>query len=674
MKKRIIACILSALCFFAVGCRGNSGDNGTGEEREKYRYTEGVHQLTATETTDYMVQNGKSEYKILLPNQADGNLFVAESELKYFFEEATGVKLTTVTEPEDGYSHSAGGQYISIGQTKMLESADIDVDKEVLGSQGFRIVTKDKSVYLIGATTVGTLNSVYTMLELLFEYEQYAYDCFTIKKTKNAKLLAFDVTDVPDIEMRSSTTTLLDLNPNNLQYRFRVSSNAAYFLPLGDLESGATQHVYHNTINVIPRDSEYARETWFSNQSGEGEGNTQLCYTARGIQEDYDALIDRIAYVISRSLIMYPPDKFPLRNIAAFTHEDNELVMCRCETCLAAEEKYGTQSGAAIVLSNDVAAKLEEWMNQPENAAYKRDDLKVVFFAYNAFLPAPAHYDEQLGKYVINHPDLQMRDDVGVFYAISNGLGYQENIYSDRSKEGIETSLKWFDIAPSVYLWTYNANFGNFMFRTAGTNFYDTDAYQFFATGGAKLLFVQGATPTDNVTSFQMLDAYLDAKMQWDTTQDINELTQRWFKGMFKEAADVMFDLYVQENIAALVIANETKKIAQTGIINYSIAREYFGYEMLNGWLSKIETARALTEKYKTSDPEVYAMLKEHIDIEWVCPAYYMLTCNADSLSDARYNDLVNYFKTNISALRDFRISERATTTVGTWSAGLTLR
>ena len=92
MKKRIIACILSALCFFAVGCRGNSGDNGTGEEREKYRYTEGVHQLTATETTDYMVQNGKSEYKILLPNQADGNLFVAESELKYFFEEEYSIE------------------------------------------------------------------------------------------------------------------------------------------------------------------------------------------------------------------------------------------------------------------------------------------------------------------------------------------------------------------------------------------------------------------------------------------------------------------------------------------------------------------------------------------------------------------------------------------------------
>ena len=95
---------------------------------------------------------------------------------------------------------------------------------------------------------------------------------------------------------------------------------------------------------------------------------------------------------------------------------------------------------------------------------------------------------------------------------------------------------------------------------------------------------------------------------------------------------------------------------------------------MLNGWLNKIDAARGFIEKYKTSDSATYAMLKEHIDIEWVCPAYYMLTCNADSLSDARYNDLVNYFKTNISALRDFRISERATTTVGTWSASLTLR
>ena len=93
-------------------------------------------------------------------------------------------------------------------------------------------------------------------------------------------------------------------------------------------------------------------------------------------------------------------------------------------------------------------------MNLTENAAYKRENLTLVFFAYAAFVEAPAHYDESQGKYVINHPDLEMRDDVGVYYAISSGLNYQLNIYDKASEKGVENSLKWFDISSSVYLWT----------------------------------------------------------------------------------------------------------------------------------------------------------------------------------------------------------------------------
>ena len=673
MIKRIISLLLGAICVCACFCSCKEKPVVV-EPRDKYKYTQGLHDLTAPETDEYMVKSGKSDYKILMPSKSDSNLTVAESELKYFFEEATGVKLETVVEPESGLTHTENGKYISLGSTQMLASSNVDLKEKSLGTQGVRIATKDKTVYVVGSTTVGTLNAVYTLLNILFDYEQFSYDCYSLSKKTDVKLRNFNVTDIPDIEMRACPSTLTELNPNNIQYRLRTRFWNEYFMPIGDTESGATTHVCHNTINVIPRGAETSRENWFSNQSGEGEGNTQLCYTARGNKEDYDALIDRITYVISRSLIKYTPEKYPLRNLIAFTHEDNDTVMCRCDTCLEAEKKYGTQSGAAIVVANDVAAHLQEWMNQPENAEYKRDNLKVVFFAYAAFLDAPAHYDEEQGKYVINHPDLQMRDDVGVFYAISKGLSYQQNLYSEASVEGVENSLKWFDISPSVYLWTYNANFGNFMFRTAGTNFYDTDAYQFFAAGGADLMFMQGAMPSDNVTSFQALDIYLDSKMQWDTTQDINELTQRWFKAMFKDAAGVMYQLYVQENNWSIIIANETKKIVQTGIINYSITREYFKYEMLKGWLDKIEEARVLVKKYETSDPALYAIIKEHIDIEWICPAYYMISYNAQSLSNETYNQIVSYFKTDISGLRDFRLSEKSTTTIGTWSAGLSLR
>ncbi len=677
MKKRIIALLLSALCVcsFAVGCKdGSESNEGTGQAKEKYRYTDGAHDFTAPETDEYMVQDGKSDYKILLPTEADSNLIVAESELKLFFAEATGVRLETVTETGEGIEHSADAKYISLGGTKMLESANIEIDKQLLGTQGLRIVTKDKTVYISGANTVGTLNGVYDFLNILFDYEQYAYDCYTINETNTVKLRNFNVTDVPDIEMRCSSWKLLENNSENLQYRLRMRGNGEYILPVGDTENGAAEATIHNSSNVLPKEAPTSRESWFSDQSGTGADNTQVCYTAHGIQEDYDAMVERIAYVIERSLIKYTPGKYPLRNVVTFTHEDNANTMCRCDWCVEAQAKYGTQSGAAIVLCNKVRAKLEEWMNLPENAEYKRENLTLVFFAYAAFLEAPAHYDEAQGKYVINHPDLQMRDDVGVYYAVSSGLNFQLNIYDEASKEGLENSLKWFDIASSVCLWTYDANFGNYLFRTAGTNFYDTDAYQFFAASGTHLMYNQCDWSGANATSFQMLDIWLDTKMQWDTTQDINELTQRWFKAMFKDAADVMYDLYIQENTWALIVANETGKISQTGIINYSIDREYWQYEMLKSWLDKIDEARALIAKYETRDPELYKTLKEHIDIEWVCPAYYMISFNDDSLTDTKYNEMVTYFKTDISELKNFQFAERSFMTISDWASDLSLR
>ena len=51
-----------------------------------------------------------------------------------------------------------------------------------------------------------------------------------------------------------------------------------------------------------------------------------------------------------------------------------------------------------------------------------------------------------------------------------------------------------------------------------------------------------------------------------------------------------------------------------------------------------------------------------------------MISYNAQSLSNETYNQIVSYFKTDISGLLDFRLSEKSTTTIGTWSAGLSLR
>ena len=68
---------------------------------------------------------------------------------------------------------------------------------------------------------------------------------------------------------------------------------------------------------------------------------------------------------------------------------------------------------------------------KPENAAYYREDLKLLFFAYNKFLAAPARWDNVTEKYVPMHPDVEMREDVGVFYAISEDMNFIASVYDD---------------------------------------------------------------------------------------------------------------------------------------------------------------------------------------------------------------------------------------------------
>ncbi len=672
LSSVILALTLSlSVSTFITGCKNKKEkdefDNNT---VKKYTYTDGVHELNATDTDNYMVKANASDYQILLPNDGDANIYLAESELKYFFKQATGVQLKTVTEDANGLTHSETAKYISIGNTKMFKSSGVDLGKAEGKNQSVRIVTKDNTVYLNGGDSLGCVFAVYDFLQICFDYDQYSYDSYDITKVNNLKLKNFNVTDIPDIEMRSNAWKMIQTNPNNLAYRFRLPYDfSSYILNVGDTTvEGWKRGAIHNSLYVIPREASTSRLNWFSTQ---GE---QICYTAHGNEEDYNALIEQIAKIIEESLVDYPPEKYPIINSVTFTMMDNSDT-CKCPACNANTNLYGTESASVIILCNNVMEKIQEWMNKPENANYKRDNFKLLFFAYNTFIDPPVHYDETLKKYVVNDEKLKMRDDVGVFYAVSSGLNYQFNIYDERSKEGLETCQKWFDISPTVYLWTYNTNFGGYIMRTNSTNFYNSDAYQLFAYGNVKLIYNQGTWNSENNTAFQMLNSYLDGKLSWNTTLDQNVLIDKWFKGMYKEGADDMFSLFVDENLYSIVLFDQMNKVDNTGIINANVGNSnYWPYQMLVTWLEKIEKARGKVEKYKELNPELYNVIKENIDTEWIFPAYYTLNYHDSNLTSEKYNDMALYFKTEITKLKDIRISERATTSLATWIKNLELK
>lgn len=657
MKKFLATLLAGFTCFSFVSCTNNGGDSSSSSgvvtpAVKKYTY-EGTHIFTATERTDYLLKNGQTQYKLLIPENADRYLSLAKNECITLFKQATGADLACVTETGEGLQHSKTAKYISIGDTKMFQSAGIELNRRELTRDGVRIVTKDNSIYINGGDTLGALYGVYDFLKILFNFETYAADCWYIdENVKDVKMRNFDVTDIPDVKNRSNLWGGVTKNQNNFAFRVRTPSGVNGQLPVGDVNyidiHGETQlgsrESIHNMLNVLPMDAATSEEKWFSIN-----GNN-VCFTARGDEESYKRMVAQTAKVVAQSMMHYTPEEFPQYTWFTLTIEDGAN-NCSCEGCGAAVEKYGALSGTAIVFCNDVMEILTEWMASEEGKPYARENFICAFFAYHEYVAAPARYDEEQGKYVVYHEDLIMRDDVIPYFAISPGFQTYENIYNEINRDAREMCLAWFDISKQIFIWTYNANFHAYLTFTNCFPFYTSDAYQFFAS--ADLLgWTQNAIyDADNFTCFQGLAAYLDAKHMWQANLDTDELTENWFDAMFKEAAPLMKELYMREAAHDIYLIRDVYQRYFTSHQNYATgSAKYWPLYMMYEWLDILKEANELIEaKYKLSNPTTYTILKNHLDMEWVGPAYHFVKCYDETTADkARIAEVKEYFKSVI--------------------------
>lgn len=154
------------------------------------------------ETPYYLIKNSATEYKVVYPEVHGSYIDTAVKELRTFLGEISP-GITIKVSSDTGLTHSADAKYISLGDTALLQSAGISVDKEKLGSDGYAIITKDQSVYLVGGSTHGTLFAVYEFLEKQFGYHFYAKDCYDLERNvTEKKLLDFNLTVTPSIAVR----------------------------------------------------------------------------------------------------------------------------------------------------------------------------------------------------------------------------------------------------------------------------------------------------------------------------------------------------------------------------------------------------------------------------------------------------------------------------------------
>lgn len=657
MKKitKIISVCLSTLLSVSclMSCKPQPTPNQSEEvstQRDVNRKTfNGTHILTATERTDYLVAEGKTDYVIVIPQTQDKYVQLAVTELQTLFEQATGIMLPYVVESEEGFTHSNTAKYISIGNTKMFASSGVTMDMETLKSQGVRIATKDNTIYINGGADGGVLWGVYDLLQILLNFEMFYEDCWYIdENVKNLKMRNFDVVDVPDVETRMRFWGYLKDNKNNCAYRFRMPYELnSDIMPLGDVANGEKPSGIHNTNVIFSKKNPDYDPDWGS------DNGPQLCYTAHGNQESYDNMVELGARIVEEGLMRYTPQQFPLYNQATITMTD-DFQKCTCNACSEAKEKYGADSGAIIVFLNKIMEKVKAWMELPENATYKRENFRLYFFAYQCYIEAPVVYDEGAQKWVEKHPDCVMRDDVGVFLATMPGVHYVSNMYEDEVNDIARLNIEqWYDIANHIYLWTYNVNFNSYV-TYSGHTVFDNDFYQFMASGPVSTWGNQGAY-FSHASAFNHIKPYLDYKLMWDSSLDVTALINRYFEVMYGEAAQVMKEIMMQMEAHNLQILEDLDIMDQIWkSYFYDVDnKEFWPIQLVKDYEAKFDLARQIIkEKYEAVDPERCALLISHIDTEYVGVAFYYLYLYKDEPGDLElYNKISTYFKTELRKL-----------------------
>ena len=190
MKRmiKIISCLLATMMTlsFIAACKDDENETQTIVVPETGKATF-ANALDENGKEIMLVENGKSDYTIVIPEIKTVYEDYASKEVQRFISESTGCTLPIVY--DTGLSTSTDNCYISIGNTSLF-SGVLSVDE--YGESGGMIDVENKTVFLNGAKGYGILNATYKFLNYEIGFKAYAIDEVVWETKSKVNLLAFD--------------------------------------------------------------------------------------------------------------------------------------------------------------------------------------------------------------------------------------------------------------------------------------------------------------------------------------------------------------------------------------------------------------------------------------------------------------------------------------------------
>ena len=635
--RKTLLLVLTAFC--VTGCTSNSTSTSSNQEEKKpicehicpdcglcsdYTSTESeclekCECIKYDHLNSFLVKDGFTEYKIVLPADAEAETYKASVELNYFMNASTKTIFEIVKDSEVTYTKES--KFISIGRTSILN--DMGFVAPVLTTSSYQIETIDNSLVLFGGSSAGDLYATYELLERTIHMEQIGINEEFYVKTSSLYVPDFHFVDSPDIEYRSEGLQFIEHN-EEVKSRMRFKG-IKWIYPT----NGAA---FHNSFHYLPKE-DYLDEhpLWY--------GGEQVCYTAHGDETEYNLMVDTVVAKMKQSFI-----EITNGNIFTFTQQDADG-FCTCDACSNIRNKYNTYSAVIIQFMNDVIAKVQPWVEETD--PIRAVNIRYAIFAYTTSTINPPVREEN-GGYVAIDDDVKPNERLSVIYApiVSD---FMHDKYSITNASVFEQMKKWKAlVGKNVLYWFYSAYFWNYF--VPYNNFDSIQGnYQAAVECGALWMFDQAHYNVHNSTGFNYLKAYLQSKLYWDVDANVPYYTNRFFNKYYKNASEPMRKYFDAMRTHYSFMAEYQNVGGWWG--NRIDNPEYFPAGVLKEWIGYVDEAYAALLPVKKTNVALYNELYDRVCIESLSARFLLIYLYSADYSSNELYDMKIKFKEDCDRL-----------------------
>lgn len=524
---KIISCILCIVTIFSFSACRNNGENQKPNEStlnigaEPISYD--IKKENGKEVT--LINDGYSEYKIIVPTDASYQESFAAKELQHFLELSTTCRLPIVNDATIDPTKADSLKFLSVGKTNLFMQSDIKLNAK-MPRNAPRIKTEGNSVYMIGQTTdKATIYAVYKFLYYEIGFQAYSVDCVDYDYKAKLSLLDIDYNYEPNLEYVTGY--------NEVTSAENAEKAARLYIPVKD-NMGV-----HGAINV---GGEVDFAAWCHSVEGfidpaiyakdhpEWWGNGQPCYSQ--IMET-DGL-DMWEAVLQSAIDQLHVNDAPYIMLGGYDTQ----ACCQCDLCKQGYDKYGI-SGVMIRFFNKIAEKLEEHYDECDK--HKYEDVIFTCLAYQAYLNPPVNYDAE-GNPIPKDPSVVLRHNTGVCYTpmhmcITHPIGGN---YGCSMNEVYNLGLSgWSAVAKDnliIYSYGYYDT-GKLHYCDEWKAFHET--YKAFDKNNVDYVLEQNASE-NGLEPFAALRIYVKSKLSWDLELDQDMLINDFMEHYYGSAANTM--------------------------------------------------------------------------------------------------------------------------------------